>query len=57
MIYYPDDVQKVKGTLEGGDDVYEGVPAKEQLNIFYPPQVSYVLTRWTFDTSNLAAVT
>ena len=45
MIYYPDDVQKVKGTLEGGDDVYEGVPAKEQLNIFYPPQVSYVLTR------------
>jgi len=31
-------IQKVKGTLEGGDDVYEGVPAKEQLNIFYPPQ-------------------
>ena len=39
LIDYPDDVQKVKGTLEGGDDVYEGVPAKEQLNIFYPPQV------------------
>ena len=39
MINYPDDLQKVKGTLAGGGDVYEGVPAKEQMNIFYPPQV------------------
>merc|ERR1712130_975695 len=31
-------VQKVDGTLAGGTDVYEGLPAREQMNIFYPPQ-------------------
>ena len=35
----PDDLQEVKGTLAGDDDAYKGVPAREQMNIFYPPQV------------------
>ena len=33
------DLQSVKGTLAGGNDAYKGVPAQEQMNIFYPPQV------------------
>ena len=34
-----DDLQEVEGTLAGGDDALNGVPAQEQMNIFYPPQV------------------
>jgi len=30
--------QEVDGTLAGGDNAHQGVPAQEQMNIFYPPQ-------------------
>ena len=35
----PDNLQEVDGTLAGGDNAHQGVPAQEQMNIFYPPQV------------------
>jgi len=39
-------VQRVSGTLAGGDDAVKGDPAQEQMNIFYPPQPQSTIYAW-----------